>query len=142
MRTDRGVAGTLRPLYNILLLSHDIHVNFPAKNNSYFCKDLWFHHLRNELDWTEAKVYGWAERSYKKTGLPIDVPPPHKNSSRYNVLFLTTYCMLSFFFNIFYFVIFITYQNKIYIYFVYQNASFYQVFDFTIAFVNLKHTNT
>ena len=109
MRTDRGVAGTLRPLYNILLLSHDIHVNFPAKNNSYFCKDLWFHHLRNELDWTEAKVYGWAERSYKKTGLPIDVPPPHKNSSRYNVLFLTTYCMVSFFSHI----LFRTWKQKI-----------------------------
>ena len=39
--------------------------------------------MRYSLDWTEAEVYSWASKLYNKSGIPVNVSPPHRGSSRY-----------------------------------------------------------
>ena len=39
-------------------------------------QEQWFHHLREELRWTEEQIHSWAARTNKLNGLTVNIPPP------------------------------------------------------------------
>lgn len=44
---------------------------------------LWFIHLRDDLEWTEQKIYSWSLKEYRTSGLYVEIPPPSRNSERF-----------------------------------------------------------
>jgi len=43
----------------------------------------WFNHLREELEWSEQKIYSWSLKEYRKSGLSVEIPPPSRDSDRF-----------------------------------------------------------
>ena len=49
---------------------------------TYYCRapdwyrEEWFRHLREDLNWSEEKIFSWARKEERLSGLSLAIPPP------------------------------------------------------------------
>jgi len=58
--------------------------NYALEGAPTWYQALWFEHLRGEEGLTEAEVQDWVLRYQRRTGFCLEVPPPPRDSPRYN----------------------------------------------------------
>ncbi len=46
--------------------------NYEMSHAPRWYQELWFKHLRDELDWTEEQIEAWCEKETAKTGYKIE----------------------------------------------------------------------
>ena len=46
-------------------------------------REEWFRHLREELDWSEEKIFSWVRKEERRSGICLEVPPPSPSSGRW-----------------------------------------------------------
>ena len=46
-------------------------------------REEWFRHLREELDWSEEKIFSWVRKEERRSGISLAIPPPSPSSGRW-----------------------------------------------------------
>jgi len=57
--------------------------NYMIAKSPEWYQQLWFDHLREDQDWSEEKIYSWANKELRRSGLQVEVLPPNRHSHRF-----------------------------------------------------------